>query len=428
MNIVRLQIRNFIGLKEVDIKTNKVNIVKGKNRQGKTSLIKAIEAAFQAGDQSAKIRNGESSAEILVELDELYVQRSISRSGKNSLNVVDKTGEIIKRPQEHLDSIVGGFSFDPAEFFTLKNAQQREYILQSFPIKVSKADVTKWCNGFPDAFSEILLAGHGIEVVQKLRKHFYERRTVVNREVDAKLKAGQEMAKNVPPNFDIASFDEKGLTNLTNQVRAAEQTNNRIKTLTTDAQRVSLDIVELERKLKQKQTERATIDAELATLKEIDVAAIETKVAEYEVMKKHCDNAKKLVDLRAEYSEVRNEAAVLDKIVDTLTTDAPAELMGRVTLPVKGMVITDDGLLFDGKTFDQLCGQERIDVSLSIAKALNGKFGIVCVDGIERLDDESYALFLKQMGTDETQYFVTQVGQRGVGITIEDGLIKKEAA
>ncbi len=77
MNIVRLQIRNFIGLKEVDIKTNKVNIVKGKNRQGKTSLIKAIEAAFQAGDQSAKIRNGESSAEILVELDELYVQRSI---------------------------------------------------------------------------------------------------------------------------------------------------------------------------------------------------------------------------------------------------------------------------------------------------------------------------------------------------------------
>ena len=81
MKIVRLQIRNFLGLREVDVKTDAVNIVRGKNRQGKTSLIRAIEAAFQSGDQSAKIRQGEDTAEILVELDDLYVQRSIRSDG-----------------------------------------------------------------------------------------------------------------------------------------------------------------------------------------------------------------------------------------------------------------------------------------------------------------------------------------------------------
>jgi len=42
MKIKRLQIRNFLGLREIDIIAKDVNVFKGKNRQGKTSLLKAI--------------------------------------------------------------------------------------------------------------------------------------------------------------------------------------------------------------------------------------------------------------------------------------------------------------------------------------------------------------------------------------------------
>jgi len=43
--------------------------------------------------------------------------QTIPASGKPSLRVCDTNGEDIKRPQEYLDSIVGGFAFNPAEFF-----------------------------------------------------------------------------------------------------------------------------------------------------------------------------------------------------------------------------------------------------------------------------------------------------------------------
>ena len=49
--------------------------------------------------------------------------------------------------------------------------------------------------------------------------------------------------------------------------------------------------------------------------------------------------------------------------------------------------------------------KEQIEVSLAIARALNGKFNIVCVDGIEKLDDESFNAFCQMMEGDPETVF-----------------------
>jgi hypothetical protein len=36
---------------------------------------------------------------------------------------------------------------------------------------------------------------------------------------------------------------------------------------------------------------------------------------------------------------------------------------------------------------------------------------LVCIDGVERLDDEHFAEFTKQAASDGFQYFVTRVGE-----------------
>ena len=426
MKIVRLQIRNFMGLREVDLKASDVNVIKGKNRQGKTSLLKAIEAAFVAGNQADKIRKGEDSASILIELDELYISRTIPTTGKPSLNVCDRNGEDIKRPQEYLDSIVGGFSFNPAEFFLCDQSEQVSYVLESFPLRLMQKEIEGWIKE-PFPLPVEMLKSHALVIVEKLRKHYYDLRTVSNRTMDAKLKAGQEQAKLIPKDVKLDENDPDEYKKLLDDISSAEQDNARRIGLEKDVERLDADIAELERKISQKRQERLGKVALRDSIVVVDVTGLKNRMTEIQKMKDHINDAEKLVTLRSEYVTARDESARLDGIVKTLTVDVPTQLMTKINLPVPGMTITDDGLLVDGKGFDLLSGKEQIDVAIAIARAMSGKVKLICVDGIEKLDDESYALFVETAKQDkEFQFFITNVGSRGDGIAIEDGMIKTE--
>ena len=426
MKIVRLQIRNFMGLREVDLKASDVNVIKGKNRQGKTSLLKAIEAAFVAGNQADKIRKGEDSASILIELDELYISRTIPTTGKPSLNVCDRNGEDIKRPQEYLDSIVGGFSFNPAEFFLCDQSEQVSYVLESFPLRLMQKEIEGWIKE-PFPLPVEMLKSHALVIVEKLRKHYYDLRTISNRTMDAKLKAGQEQAKLIPKDVKLDEYDPDEYKKLLDDISSAEQDNARRIGLEKDVERLDADIAELERKISQKRQERLGKVALRDSIVVVDVTGLKNRMTEIQKMKDHINDAEKLVTLRSEYVAARDESARLDGIVKTLTVDVPTQLMTKINLPVPGMSITDDGLLVDGKGFDLLSGKEQIDVAIAIARAMSGKVKLICVDGIEKLDDESYALFVETAKQDkEFQFFITNVGSRGDGIAIEDGMIKTE--
>ena len=56
MKITLLTIKNFLKLKDIEIRPSKTNIIVGKNRQGKTSILKAIQAAFDGKLDEKNIR------------------------------------------------------------------------------------------------------------------------------------------------------------------------------------------------------------------------------------------------------------------------------------------------------------------------------------------------------------------------------------
>ena len=91
MKIVKLTIHNFLKLKDIEMNPSKTNIIVGKNKQGKTSILKAIKAAFDGGVDEKMIRIGENKAEILLELDEFDVKRTITEKG-TYLDVANKEG------------------------------------------------------------------------------------------------------------------------------------------------------------------------------------------------------------------------------------------------------------------------------------------------------------------------------------------------
>ena len=143
MKITRLTIHNFLKLKDIDFNPSKTSIIVGKNKQGKTSILKAIRAAFTGDADATNIRIGEGKAEITVELDDLTIKRSITGKG-NYLDISNKEGMKMPAPQRYLDGILGTFSFNPIEFFEKKSSERKKYLLNAIKLTISQDELVKY--------------------------------------------------------------------------------------------------------------------------------------------------------------------------------------------------------------------------------------------------------------------------------------------
>ncbi|MES2339276.1 MAG: hypothetical protein V4537_14375 [Pseudomonadota bacterium] len=172
-------------------------VITGKNAAGKTSVLRAITAALAAqGVGPEAVRLGADASEILVDIDALRVRRRIARSGSTSLTV--KEGENTwTRPQTRLTELLGTAPIDALALFLAEPKDRRRLLLEAVPIAASPEDVDRWLGpGAAQALSPEDLAGHGLEVVDRLRKRFFERRTGANRDLKA-AREDSEVARDI---------------------------------------------------------------------------------------------------------------------------------------------------------------------------------------------------------------------------------------
>lgn len=176
--ITRLQIKNYRGVREQDVRVPAPGaIARGANGKGKTSILRAVRAALAAQDVGPDaIRNGADKAEILVDLDDVAVRRVITRKG-TSLTVTNAQGFKATAPQTYLAELLGLSVLDPLDLFLAKPKDRRAKILEALPVTVTISQLRQWAP-VPDGYS---VAGHGLEVVDRCRREYYDQRTQANR-------------------------------------------------------------------------------------------------------------------------------------------------------------------------------------------------------------------------------------------------------
>jgi hypothetical protein len=191
MTIHRLAIHNFMGIsaRQFDFPASGA-VIEGANGKGKTSVLKAVRAALASqGCEPSAIRNGADAAEILVDLDDVSVRRLITQTGGN-LTVTDANGARIKAPQTFLADLLGLAPLDPIGLFLEPDAKKRrKTVLAALPCTVTTALLARWVPAGTDlgavlgrdAAGAPNVAGHGLEVVERLRSSFYGQRTDANR-------------------------------------------------------------------------------------------------------------------------------------------------------------------------------------------------------------------------------------------------------
>jgi len=140
--ITRLQADNFKRLSVIDIQpgtSSGIVPIRGRNAQGKTSTLDAIQAAL-GGKRvmpSRPVRAGEDEGAIRLELDNgTVILRRFTSEGGDTLEVTNGEGFKAGSPQRMLDSLYASVAFDPLAFTRLDAKDQLARLRQLVKLDV----------------------------------------------------------------------------------------------------------------------------------------------------------------------------------------------------------------------------------------------------------------------------------------------------
>ena len=424
--ITKLQIKNFLGISEVEITPdNKLNVIVGKNGQGKTSILKAIEFAFKGKiDKGADIINSDASkAEIYIDLDKFSVSRT-KANNVNDLKVQNQEGFTMPDPQKFLNELVGDFSFNPIEFTFLNEKDKTEYLLKILDIKLTKEQIEEATHLPIDMETD----AEGLALLDEAVEYYYEERKLKNREIKNKEGALREFDCHNQDVDQIAlrKFDPDKLTKKREEHSDTQVEYANAKNLIVRKNELKVTIDEYKEKIERLETEFKELENEKINLSEITKRGekLAEEVKTMEIFEKDFADFKNYQKIEFEKNQMTDEAKDLDDAVKTLQKDLKSDIMSRAEMPVKNLTYDDGKFLVNGKPIANLSESEKLNVSMAIAKRLNDKFKIICIDGSEKLDDESFNKLKKEVKKGDFQFFITNCHSNG-NIEMKEGKVKK---
>lgn len=341
MKITHLKLRNYRGIEELDVNVPPAGVIaKGGNRRGKSTVLKAIKSALEANDIGADaIRLGEERGEILVDIDDLRVKRSFTSRG--STLDVERGGMTATKPTTFLKTLLGSSSIDPIELYTKKDKERRDLILAALPITVTRDDLLKYAPTIEDDFD---VTGHGLVVLARAHKAFYDERTAANRDAEesartaARLeKVAAEASKAVPAGVILPEEEakaavlaaERKLMEVETRTAEAEASRKRAESQTDQVATLRKRALDIEADLpefvdtKSLFAELAAVDATLADLeRQLEAARLLRNGIDDRIKRTHAANEERQI-LMARVAELRTQADGLDDALRAVTTPAP---------------------------------------------------------------------------------------------------------
>ena len=427
--VVRLQAESVKRIRAVDITPAGAGVVtiRGNNAQGKSSVLDSIVYALGGkGVAPPKvIREGERAAKVVLELEDIIVERRWTANDRSTLEVRSKEGAKYPSPQSMLDRLVGDLSFDPLAFIRLPAEKQ----VHTFARLVG-FDLGEW---------------------EARRRGVFDERTAVNRELSslqARLAAAPKPEGDPKPVDPNALLEEMGQLMEKDRQRAlAERTVDAAQAALADGARelarANDNIARLERELVEareaalgwesgngRRAERL-LDAKKALDAWPDTAPEMDRVKrELAGVERTNALARQAADHAALAGDVERRAAS-----SKLLTDRIAELdvqrtstMAAAKLPVEGLGFGEAGLTLNGIPIEQASTSEQLKVSVAMGLALNPKLRVLLVRDASLLDPASMETLTRMAAEADAQVWCEVVGDAGVGIVIEDGAVRAAPA
>lgn len=397
--LVFMDAKNFLGIQEVQVSFGPgVTRINGKNKQGKTSLLKGIIAAIGGKRFHPKkpIRHGEQEAHVFLDLQDLTVRQIWRADGTEALELLSPTGSKIRQtPQAVLNKLKNDLSFDALAFINRMSSEQRITILA----KLGNIDVEKY---------------------KADRKAIYDDRADKN-----KLAVNSKGAATVAEAKAKDALVKTGLLNLPEEIPTIADLTDELRRLsakneerTTAMQNATKAAGAAEAAEKARDLARSEVDRIGKMLKaaEADYAAknvkyaeahryaqsMEEGMAEYPIVDtKPIEEAIQKADLIREADRLRKahaeavanaeaqeaEAKRLTAAINDLDK-AHKDAIRAAKLPIDGLWF-DEELVYIGETpLDDCSGREKLEATLAIGAALNPDLKLMISEMGPMLDSE----------------------------------------
>ena len=421
--IVKLDVTNFKRLRHVTIKAQPyVNIVGGRNAQGKTSVLDAIAAALGGKRMmpAEPIRKGQKKAEIVVDLGELVVER-VQTAKTDRLVVKNANGEIAKSPQALLDQLWSDRTIDPAAFMRMSPADQATKVMAVVGLD------------FADLNAE--------------REAIYNERRDVNRDLaQAAAVRGQMLVHEDAPTDEVSfgeivrELHDAEARNRANDAerREAERAVEELAKAEEAEEKNQAEIDELENRLIELRQEQRglkgltqTAEADLKRQEQVVAALADVDTAP--IIKRMNDAEQTNEQVRANKAAWAQEETVrgLSDKTDSLTErleaidEEKARRLAEAKFPVEGMTFSNEGLRLNGILFEQASTAEKWPVSVAMGLAMHPEIKVLLVREGEKLDSTNGAVLAKLAVQNELQLWIEdcRAGADEATVIIEDGQV-----
>lgn len=410
MRIIRLEAENVKRIKVVAIQPNgKSVIIRGNNEQGKSSLLDSIEFALGGKRSHPKrvIRDGAEKAHVIVELDDLVVERTWETDDISKLEVKTKDGLNHKSPQKILDQLVGKLSFDPLNFMHLNTKDQFEMLRK--------------------------LVGIDFTDLDEQHKTIYDKRTDVNREVE-------RIKLNLPPADPDMPEAEVPVSKLVDQLQAAnkkgaelDQARHELDSALAKVKQLAERRRELQTALEQVVKEGEQWAEDVKTCGKVlenmgerpDTIPIEQQLHDAEAINIRYRAAEKWREENAAMVKGQAESDELTGKIKTLDAERRRRVE-EAKFPVKGLSFQNSIVVYEELPFEQASQSVKLRVSVAMGIAMNPKLRVILIREGSFLDAEHLAMVGKMADEADAQVWVEMVGDEGSGVIIEDGMVKEQ--
>lgn len=404
MRIIRLAAENIKRLKAVDIEPDgTLQIITGRNAQGKTSVLDAIWLALGGGqaskDTPRPIRDGETSAAVTLDLGDLLITRTWdAEKDKTELKVTAPDGAKYRSPQTLLDGLVGKLSFDPLAFTRLTAREQRQALLDLLDLDFAAADRER-------------ARLYNIRLETGRQMHAYGDLPKLPADAPTAESSGTLLVDRINMAHEAADAIRKARAAIDSCLTRLEDIDQRIAGLQNEREATTASIAEWERRIDD-MPEPEDITGLRAALAGLEARNAEARENARILAAREAQKA-----LQAEYTELTRTINAIDQ--------RKADALAAATMPVDGLGFDDQGVTFNGVPFGQASSAEQIRVSLAMAMALNPTLRVVRILDGSLLDADSLAEVRRMAEENDVQVWLEAVGTPETAdetaVVIEDG-------
>lgn len=396
--------------------------IKGKNKQGKTTVIDVLCGAFlgKAELHPRMISSGEEVMKIKVTTDEdLEIRRSYSETSDvlTVSKIVGENAVKIPSPQKFLDELISWIALRPQEFVNADAATKKKMLMKEIGIdfteidkKIKTKEEDRTLKG-----REVKAFGNPVlpEIPEGLKRvdvvDLNNQKNVIIEENKLKTSAYNKSLEIVAENqreFNaIIDFFNKLRDNAIDLKDSMKALPENVKEVVRDK---GFDSIRDAIKVLIHEEPKPTVELPVPAPPELrDTSHIDEKINNADQINRMFDNFDKItLELRAiekaqkEYESLTEEIATLRQQKQKMLEDAD--------IGIKDLVIDEQGIFVNGIFSEDWSGMEGIKYAVQFGLK-RSKLRVVAIDGFELFDNDSRNDFIKFCEDNDIQAIVTTV-------------------